>query len=116
MKKIFIVVLILTMVFGTIAASAQVNVPPGQARKGMTQAMWMNLLQMREAQEDDDMEGRYGPWGLLPPGLMNKGTPPGLLNNGKVGLPPDLVGRDVLPPGIAMRFMNTWQWQHRGGT
>lgn len=115
MRKVLVVALILTMVFGTIAASAQVNVPPGQAKKGMTQAMWMNLMQIREAQEDDDMEGLYGPMGLLPPGLMNKGTPPGLLNNGKVGLPPGLVGRDVLPPGIEMRFMETWQWQYRWG-
>lgn len=112
MKKVFVLVLILTMVFGTIAASA---LPPGQAKKVMTQAEWMNLMQVREAQEDDDMEGLYGPMGLLPPGLMNKGTPPGLLNNGKVGLPPGLVGRDLLPPGIQMRFREEAQWRQEWG-
>lgn len=116
MKKVLIIALILTMVFGTIAASAQVNVPPGQAKKGMTQAEWMRLLQMREAQEDDDMEGLYGPFGLLPPGLVGKFIPPGLAKKG-LDLPPGLSDRaeEDLPPGIMMRFRQALQWEYEGG-
>ncbi|MFO7942215.1 MAG: hypothetical protein R6U92_06215, partial [Bacillota bacterium] len=40
--------------------------------------------------------------GWIPPGLREKGIPPGLQDKG--GLPPGLQGREVLPPGIMMRF------------
>ncbi len=119
MKKILVLALILTMVFGTISASAQGFVPQGQAKKGILPELWMYWMEMREAQEDDDdndeYEEMYGPFKMLPPGLQNKGTPPGLQKKG-FNLPPGLSDRseDELPPGIMMRFMQALQWEYDG--
>ena len=96
MKKIFLGTLTLMLAFGLVfATGADAFGPPGHGGVPPGQA----------GEIDDESE--------LPPGLRDKGTPPGLEDKG--GIPPGLQGRDVLPPGIQMRFQEALSEMERKG-
>ena len=97
MTRTGVMALVLVLILGLVLVHAEAFTPPGHARKAALEA---------DEEWDDDF--------LLPPGLRNKGVPPGLQKQGYT-LPPGLMNRglDELPPGIMMRFLHTWEWQER---
>ncbi|SMP55334.1 hypothetical protein [Anoxynatronum buryatiense] len=120
MKRIISMVVVMGFVIGLLVGGTQVfaeaKVPPGQARKeAVSQLQQQAATQQQEQENENDEKFReYGPGGGLPPGLRGKGTPPGLLKQGFT-LPPGLMEKEELPPGIQMRFSETLQWQHHWG-
>jgi len=93
MKRTARVSLVLMLVLALTVMSVQA-LPPGLQR-----------MMERNQEQNQEETGYYGPGRELPPGLRGKGTPPGLEKQG-LELPPGLIGREVLPPGIMMRFVD----------
>ncbi|MEN1760701.1 hypothetical protein [Anoxynatronum sibiricum] len=120
MKRIISMVVVIGFVIGLLVGGTQVfaetKVPPGQARKEVVSRLQQQAVtqQQEHEKENDEKFREYGPGAGLPPGLQGKGTPPGLLKQGFT-LPPGLMEKEELPPGIQMRFRETLQWQQHWG-
>lgn len=126
MRRLALVMVLLLLVLGVAGGFSQAGPPPWAGPPGQRESggpspqTGPNQGQEGEAgengaaeengEDEGDEEEGTGPPPTppgrenLPPGLRDKGTPPGLVDKG--GLPPGLQGREMLPPGIRMRF---WQ-------
>ncbi|RQD69639.1 MAG: hypothetical protein D5S00_06465 [Tindallia sp. MSAO_Bac2] len=101
MKRTLLLALTLMLIFALVATSAQAFTPPGL------------LKQMERNNSNEELSVGRSSDGELPPGLRGKGTPPGLEKKG-LTLPPGLDGRDNLPPGIMMRFIDALNYRDLG--
>ncbi len=99
-RKWGVVVLVFTLVLG-MSVSGTASAFPGRGRPSPPGRAQGTI----DGYSDDEGSEQDDPDGWVPPGLRNKGVPPGLQDKG--GLPPGLQDREVLPPGIQLRFAET---------
>ena len=90
-----LVIASLTILLFLFFASTAMAMPPG-----LQMQQDRRLPTPSESAQQEDEHNQDNEW--QPPGLRDKGTPPGLEDKG--GLPPGLQDREILPPGIRMRF------------